>query len=124
MAAGLGYSLRLGRRGHNFFDDAFHCCREGFSRNHDRTLACGIRLVLFGLFRPFAAAFMNRFGVRKVVVCALAMIASGLAFRIVDKQGNIRRHIAIFVGETMVRGLRVLIGENARVQIVGALSGG
>ena len=67
---------------------------------------------------------MNHLGVRKVVVCALAMIASRLAFRIVDEQGNIRRHIASFGGEIMVRGLPVPIGENARVQIVGALSGG
>ena len=29
--------------------------------------ALAMRLVLFGLFGPFAAAFMNRFGVRQVV---------------------------------------------------------
>ncbi|OGT70806.1 MAG: MFS transporter [Gammaproteobacteria bacterium RIFCSPLOWO2_02_FULL_57_10] len=40
--------------------------------------AMAIRLVLFGLFGPFAAAFMNHFGVKKVVACALALIASGL----------------------------------------------
>jgi len=48
----------------------------------------------------------------------------GMAFRIVDEQHRIRRHIAIFVGENMVRELSAPLDKNARVQIVGALSGG
>jgi sugar phosphate permease len=40
--------------------------------------ALAVRLVLFGLMGPFAAAFMNRFGVTRVVVTALALIAAGL----------------------------------------------
>src|SRR6202451_4821805 len=40
--------------------------------------ALALRILLFGLFGPFAAAFMNRFGVRRVIVCALALIAAGL----------------------------------------------
>jgi len=40
--------------------------------------ALALRIVLYGLFGPFAAAFMNRFGVRRVVICALALIAGGL----------------------------------------------
>jgi MFS family permease len=39
--------------------------------------ALAIRLILFGLMGPFAAAFMNRFGVRKVIVFALATIGVG-----------------------------------------------
>src|ERR1700712_1675689 len=39
--------------------------------------ALAIRLVLFGLMGPFSAAFMNRFGVRKVIIFALATIAVG-----------------------------------------------
>ncbi|APO69399.1 major facilitator superfamily protein [Rhizobium gallicum] len=39
--------------------------------------ALAIRLVLFGLMGPFAAAFMNYFGVRKVIVFALALIGAG-----------------------------------------------
>jgi MFS family permease len=39
--------------------------------------ALAIRLILFGLMGPFAAAFMNRFGVRNVIIFALAMIAVG-----------------------------------------------
>src|ERR1700742_3859411 len=40
--------------------------------------ALALRILLFGLFGPFAAAFMNRFGVRRVIVCALALISAGL----------------------------------------------
>ena len=40
--------------------------------------ALALRILLFGLFGPFAAAFMNRFGVRRVIVCAMALIATGL----------------------------------------------
>jgi len=41
--------------------------------------AVSINLVLFGLIGPFAAAFMARFGIRRVVVGALITIATGVA---------------------------------------------
>jgi sugar phosphate permease len=41
--------------------------------------AMAVRLLLFGLMGPFAAAFINRYGVRKVTLTALGLIASGLA---------------------------------------------
>jgi MFS family permease len=40
--------------------------------------ALALRIMLFGLFGPFAAAFMNRFGVRRVIIVAMALIAGGL----------------------------------------------
>ena len=40
--------------------------------------ALAIRIMLFGLFGPFAAAFMNRFGVRRVIIFAMVLIAGGL----------------------------------------------
>lgn len=40
--------------------------------------ALSIRLLLFGLMAPFAAALMERFGLRKVVISALTIIAAGL----------------------------------------------
>lgn len=40
--------------------------------------ALAIRLVLFGLMGPFAAALMNRYGVRRVTLAALALIVLGL----------------------------------------------
>ncbi|MFC7053743.1 MFS transporter [Hansschlegelia quercus] len=44
----------------------------------DISAALAVRLVLFGLMGPFAAAFMNRFGVRRVATVALTMIALGV----------------------------------------------
>ncbi len=46
--------------------------------NAEISTALAIRLMLFGLLGPFAAAFMNRFGVRQVTATALAMIAGGI----------------------------------------------
>ncbi|MBX9933882.1 MAG: MFS transporter [Methylobacterium sp.] len=40
--------------------------------------ALAIRLVLFGLMGPFAAALMNRYGPRRIVLCALLLITGGL----------------------------------------------
>ncbi|WP_262299456.1 MFS transporter [Microvirga sesbaniae] len=40
--------------------------------------ALAIRLLLFGLMGPFAAALMNRYGVRRMALSALALIAAGL----------------------------------------------
>jgi MFS family permease len=40
--------------------------------------ALALRLLLFGLFGPFAAAFMNRYGLRRVMVWAALLIAAGL----------------------------------------------
>jgi MFS family permease len=40
--------------------------------------AMAVRLMLFGLLGPFAAAFMNQFGIRKVVTTALALISFGI----------------------------------------------
>lgn len=44
----------------------------------DISFAMAVRLVLFGLLGPFAAAFMNHFGVRQVVATALALICVGI----------------------------------------------
>lgn len=39
--------------------------------------AVSINLVLYGLTSPFAAALMDRFGIRKVVTCALLLVSAG-----------------------------------------------
>ena len=44
----------------------------------DVSAALALRLVLFGLMGPFAAACMNRYGVRRVASLALALIVGGL----------------------------------------------
>jgi sugar phosphate permease len=40
--------------------------------------ALAVRLVLFGLMAPFAAALIERYGVRRVILTAVAMIVCGL----------------------------------------------
>lgn len=44
----------------------------------DISSSIAIRLALFGVMGPFAAAFLNHFGVRRVALAALGMIAAGL----------------------------------------------
>src|SRR5271165_1148426 len=40
--------------------------------------ALALRLVLFGLMGPFAAALIERYGVRNIVLTAMVMISAGL----------------------------------------------
>ncbi len=39
--------------------------------------AVSLNLLLYGLISPFAAALMDRFGIRRVVACALVLVAAG-----------------------------------------------
>ena len=48
----------------------------------------------------------------------------GLAFRVVDEQGRVRRHMHVFIGESTAAGRATAVPEGAGVYIVGALSGG
>jgi MFS family permease len=41
------------------------------------SLAVSVNLILFGLTAPFAAALMDRFGIRRVTAVALALVATG-----------------------------------------------
>src|ERR1700749_2102912 len=52
--------------------------REFGWSNSEISSALALRLILFGLLAPFAAAFLNRFGVRRMVITALCMIVAGL----------------------------------------------
>ena len=47
------------------------------------SLAVTVNLLLFGLTAPFAAALMDRYGMRRVVTCALVLVAAGSAMTIV-----------------------------------------
>jgi sugar phosphate permease len=42
-------------------------------------LAVSINLLLYGCIGPFAAAFMERFGIRRSVLCALTLVGIGVA---------------------------------------------
>ncbi|MBB6435539.1 putative MFS family arabinose efflux permease [Streptomyces candidus] len=44
--------------------------------------AVSVNLALYGLTAPFAAALMDRFGIRRVVACALTVIAVGSALTV------------------------------------------
>jgi len=63
----------------------------------------------------------------KTVAEAIAAIDSrfpGVAFRVIDEQGQIRPHMNVFLGEENVRDLTTPITSDAQIYIVGALSGG
>jgi sugar phosphate permease len=55
------------------FESEFHWSRATIS------FAVGINLLLYGLMGPFAAALMDRFGVRRILTVALAVTAVGMA---------------------------------------------
>ncbi len=48
--------------------------------------ALAVRLVLYGLMAPFAAALIERYGVRRVVLAAIGLIVTGLLLALVMSQ--------------------------------------
>src|SRR5215467_5221315 len=54
------------------FEDEFHWSRATIS------FAVAVSLGLYGVMGPFAAAFMERFGLRRTMVSALALLATGV----------------------------------------------
>src|SRR5271166_1653216 len=54
-------------------EDEFHWSRATIS------FAIGVNLLLYGLIGPFAAALMDRFGVRRTMTAAMALTAAGVA---------------------------------------------
>ena len=55
------------------FEEEFHWSRATIS------FAVAVSLVLYGVMGPFAASFMERFGLRRTMVSALALLATGVA---------------------------------------------
>jgi sugar phosphate permease len=55
------------------FEEEFHWSRATIS------FAVGVNLLLYGLVGPFAAALMDRWGVRRTMTAALALTAAGVA---------------------------------------------
>ncbi|MBB5789866.1 putative MFS family arabinose efflux permease [Jiangella mangrovi] len=52
--------------------------REEFGWSHGTiSFAISVNIMLYGLTSPFAAALMERFGIRRVVACALSLVAAG-----------------------------------------------
>src|SRR5690606_39269408 len=51
---------------------------EEFGWSHGSvSFAVSLNVLLYGLTAPFASALMDRYGVRRVVSCALVLIAAG-----------------------------------------------
>ena len=48
----------------------------------------------------------------------------GIAFRVIDEQGQIRQHMNIFLGEDKAYSLETPVVSGNEIFIVGALSGG
>jgi MFS family permease len=48
--------------------------------------AVGLNLIVYGLTAPFAAVFMNRYGVKKVALTALVLISAGTALTTIMNQ--------------------------------------
>ena len=57
-------------------------------------------------------------------IAALDRRFPGLAFRVIDEQGQIRPHMNIFLGEDKVSDLASPVTRGSEIYIVGALSGG
>jgi hypothetical protein len=60
----------------------------------------------------------------RAILAALDSSFPGIRFRMVDEQGKVRPHIAIFVGTQAVRDLATPVPPKTDVMIVAALSGG
>ncbi|MGZ8734082.1 MAG: MoaD/ThiS family protein [Acidimicrobiia bacterium] len=48
----------------------------------------------------------------------------GLRFRVVDEQGRLRRHMRVFVNDSIVRDLHTVVGPDDEITLMQALSGG
>ncbi|OQR31539.1 MFS transporter [Pseudomonas sp. Bc-h] len=73
--------------------------------------ALAVRFALFGLVGPFAAAFMNHFGVRRVVLTALTLVASGMILSLLMTQ---------FWQLVVLWGLVVGFGTGLTAMVLGA----
>ena len=60
----------------------------------------------------------------RAIIAALDSSFPGIRFRMVDEQGKIRPHIAVFVGTKAVRDMGTPVPPDTGVMIVAALSGG
>ena len=55
--------------------------------------ALGVRFMLFGLMAPFAAVLINRYGMRRIALAALALIVSGLLLSLAMTREIGRAHV-------------------------------
>src|SRR5215475_7376964 len=73
--------------------------------------ALALRFVLFGLMAPFAAVFLNRFGVRRMVIVGLGTIVVGLALSLFMRQ--VWQLVALW-------GVLIGVGSGLTAMVLGA----
>ncbi|HWM33266.1 MAG TPA: MFS transporter [Pseudolysinimonas sp.] len=84
IVAGVAFLALLGAAGFRSAPSALIVPLEtefGWSRS-ELSVAVAVNILLFGLTAPFAAALMERFGIRRVVSVALVAIAAGAALSV------------------------------------------
>lgn len=79
IVAGVGFVALLGAAAFRSVPSVLlGPLHEEFGWSHGTIgLAVSLNLLLYGLISPFAAALMDRFGIRRVVACALVLVAAG-----------------------------------------------
>lgn len=91
-----------------------------------------VRILLPAYLRPFAGARaeVELAASPPTVGAALEALRGahpGVVDRILNEQGEVRRHVNVFVGPTSIRwsgGLETPLGDGAEISIVPAVSGG
>lgn len=84
IVAGVSFLALVGAAGFRSAPSALLVPLEtefGWTRS-ELSVAVGVNILLYGLTAPFAAALMERFGIRKVVSVALVAISAGAALSI------------------------------------------
>jgi predicted MFS family arabinose efflux permease len=84
IIAGVAFLALVGAAGFRAAPSALMVPLEGefgWTRS-GLSAAVGVNLLLYGLTAPFAAALMNRFGLRKVTTVALLLVSAGAALSI------------------------------------------
>ena len=84
VVAAVSFVAILGAAGFRSVPGVFmHPLHEAFGWSHGVIgLAMSVNMTLFGLTAPFAAALMDRFGVRPVLATALVLISAGSALSV------------------------------------------
>lgn len=111
--AGWGTSAPSGEEGTWEAHDGQHMARVTFTENLQRHIACP----------PVEATGAT---VRDVLQAALAGNARALGY-VLDDQGGLRKHMAIFVNGRLIRdraGLSDAVGADDSIYVMQALSGG
>jgi sulfur-carrier protein len=91
-----------------------------------------IRVLIPGALRPFADGQTAVTLDRKVATVSEALQAlwvkhPGLRLRVVNEQGEVRRHVNVFVGTESIRdigGLEAPVADDAEIAVIAAVSGG